>query len=132
VPLILIVDENADACEIYLGSLGQEGFRCLQAPDAEAVEIAATELPALIIMDVLITPSNDEPLQRFKTDHRTRDIPILVVSSHALNLHRNSAMRAGADGFLTKPVLAAELVTQIRSLLHSSARRQSEQEEEGH
>jgi DNA-binding response OmpR family regulator len=131
VPLILIVDDNADAYEIYFGSLAQEGFRCLHAPEAEAVEIAATELPALIIMDALITPSNEEPLQRFKKDLRTRDTPILVVSAHALNQHRNNAMKAGADAFLAKPVLAADLVTQIRSLLNTSARRQSEKIEEG-
>jgi CheY-like chemotaxis protein len=117
--VILFVDDNVDACDIYAQLLPPEGFRCVITGGANAVEAALSHLPALIVMDGLILP-NAEPVQRFKRDPRTRDIPILIVSAHAMKEERNQAMIAGADDFLAKPALPDDLLAHIRALVNRS------------
>jgi CheY-like chemotaxis protein len=58
-----------------------------------------------------------EATRRLKADERTRAIPVLAVTGHALTGVSNDAMNAGCDGFITKPCLPEDLVAEIRKIL---------------
>jgi two-component system chemotaxis response regulator CheY len=122
-PLVLVVDEDRDACDFYLASLSYEGFRCIQASHADAFERTLALLPDLIIIDApIFSVANGNAVQRLKHDPRTRAIPIVIASAHAREQHRDNAMLAGADGFFRKPVDLCQLTKQMRRLVTHSPR----------
>src|SRR5258708_12550503 len=115
-PLILIVDDNLDAREMYGMYLQHEGFRWAEAVNGQdALMQTQLERPALILMDATM-PRVDgwEAVRRLKEDATTRDIPLIMLTAHAFDEHRERARQAGADGFLANPVLPAALPPHIR------------------
>jgi len=118
-PLVLLVDDFQDNREMYAMYLEHVGFRVAEAANGfEALEQATRLLPDLIVMDLSL-PGLDgwEATRRLKADERTRHIPVLALTSHALEGFSEGARAAGCDGFVTKPCLPEELVAEIRRLL---------------
>jgi len=118
-PLILIVDDNIDAREMYGLYLEHEGFRWAEAVNGhDALTQTKLEKPALILMDATM-PGMDgwEAVRLLKGDAATRHIPLIMLTAHAFDEHRERAKQAGADGFLAKPVLPDALAREIRQFL---------------
>ena len=118
-PLILIVDDNLDAREMYGMYLEHEGFRWAEAANGQdAIQKTRDAQPSLILMDATM-PGMDgwEAARRLKQDAETRDIPLIMLTAHAFQEHRQRAADAGADGFLAKPVLPDQLAVEIRRVL---------------
>jgi two-component system, cell cycle response regulator DivK len=121
-PLVLIVDDNVDAREMYAIYLEHAGFRAAQAPDGEtAIEMARRDRPAVILMDVTM-PRMDgwEAARRLKADPETRSLPLIMLTAHAFEQHRQRAAATGADAYLAKPVLPDALAVEIRKVLAES------------
>jgi len=119
-PLILIVDDNLDAREMYGMYLEHEGFRWAEAMNGqEALTRAHDERPALILMDATM-PRMDgwEAVRRLKEDPETQHIPLIMLTAHAFQEHRDRAAQVGADAFLAKPVLPDQLAAEIRRVLN--------------
>lgn len=117
-PLILVVDDNADTRTMYAELLSRQGFRVRVAADGAEAIAAAEDLPAVIVMDLAMPGLNGwEATRRIKTGARTGDIPIIVLSAHALDHYREVAMAAGCDEFLGKPCAIDDLVAAIRRAL---------------
>jgi two-component system cell cycle response regulator DivK len=122
-PLVLIVDDNVDAREMYAIYLEHAGFRAAEAEDGEAaIEMARRDRPAVILMDATM-PRMDgwEAARRLKADDDTKTIPLIMLTAHAFDEHRQRATEVGADAFLAKPVLPDALAQQIRKMLTPSA-----------
>ena len=120
VPLILVVDDYQDAREMYAEYLQFSGFRVAEARNGnEAVEQAIALHPDLILMDLSL-PGMDgwEATRRLKADDRTRLIPIVALTGHALAGASEGAKRAGCDSFVTKPCLPDDLVVEVRRMLN--------------
>ena len=118
--LILIVDDNLDAREMYGMYLAHEGFRFAEAENgAEAIAQTHRERPSLILMDATM-PGMDgwTAAKALKDDPATREIPLIMLTAHAFQEHRDRAIDAGADGFLAKPVLPDQLAAEIRRVLN--------------
>ena len=118
-PLILVVDDYQDAREMYAEYLEYSGFRVAEARNGnEAVEQAFALQPDLILMDLSL-PGMDgwEATRRLKADDRTRQIPIVALTGHALAGASEGAKRAGCDSFVTKPCLPDDLVVEVRRML---------------
>jgi len=121
-PLILVVDDNLDAREMYAMYLEHEGFRVSEAQNGdEAVAKIHAELPALVLMDASM-PHLDgwDAVKILKGDARTRHIPVLMLTGHAYDEHRMKAAAMGADGFLAKPILPDALAREIRRVLQTT------------
>lgn len=118
-PLVLVVDDYEDARDMYSEYLTFSGFRVVEARTGdEALEKAFTLLPDLILMDLSL-PGLDglEATRRLKADSRTRTIPVVALTGHALSSHSEGARRAGCDSFVTKPCLPDQLVIELRRIL---------------
>src|SRR5262249_10584117 len=89
----------------------------------EAVERATELVPDLILMDLGL-PGIDgwEATRRLKGNDRTRHVPIVVLSAHAMTNDREMALEAGGDDFDTKPVRFPSLLEKIERLMHSGSR----------
>lgn len=118
-PLILVVDDYADAREMYAEYLEFSGFRTAQAKNGvEALEQAFELTPDVILMDLSLPVMDGwEATRRLKKDSRTRSIPVVALTGHALEGHSESARDAGCDAFLAKPCLPDELVEHVKQIL---------------
>ena len=118
-PLVLIVDDFADNREMYTQFLEFSGFRVVEAQNGhEALDKAFALRPDLIVMDLSL-PGLDgwEATRRLKADGRTKAIPVIALTGHALHGHSKGAMDAGCDAFITKPCLPERLMEEIKSML---------------
>ena len=118
-PLILVVDDYQDAREMYSEYLEFSGFRVAGARNGnEAVTQAFSLLPDLILMDLSL-PGMDgwEATKLLKADNRTRHIPVVALTGHALTGASEEAKKAGCDSFVTKPCLPDDLVVEVRRML---------------
>lgn len=118
-PLILVVDDYDDAREMYAEYLVFCGFRVAEARNGnEALEQAFTLKPDLILMDLSL-PGMDgwEATRQLKADERTRNIPVVALTGHALAGASEGAKKAGCDSFVTKPCLPDDLVVEVRRML---------------
>jgi len=118
-PLILVVDDYKDAREMYAEYLQFSGFRVAEARNGnEAVAQAFSLRPDLILMDLSL-PGMDgwEATRVLKADERTKHIPVVALTGHALAGASEGARRAGCDSFVTKPCLPDDLVVEVRRML---------------
>ena len=117
---VLYVEDNDD--NIYMLKMRLElldDFEVLTAENGEkGCEVAAAESPDIILMD-LEMPVVDgwEATRRLKSNPKTRDIPVIAFSAHALAGERHKALAAGCDEFETKPIEFDRLVATIRRIL---------------
>jgi len=132
-PLILLVDDFPDNREMYALYLDYAGYEVAEAATGyEALARAFERAPDLIVMDLSL-PGLDgwEATRRLKSDPRTKQIPVLALTGHAMEGFSQGARDAGCDAFVTKPCLPEELVVEIRALLGPGTS-QSESGSEGH
>lgn len=118
-PLVLIVDDHRDACEMYAVYLGAAGFDARPIFEPRPALAAAVELrPAAIITD-LAMPDFDgwEFVRRLKADARTAAIPVIMVSGHADQATQERAEREGCARFFAKPCVPPEIEQALRELL---------------
>ena len=122
-PLILIVEDFDDAREMYRVYLEFSGFRVETARDGrEGIEKAQALSPDLILMDLSL-PGIDgwEATRLLKSNPATRNLLIVALSAHALAAEGDRARAAGCDGFIAKPCLPPDLVTEVSRYLKMQA-----------
>ncbi len=116
---ILIVDDQALTRELMTLVVQTQGHKTLVATGGEeALAIAAEHPLDLVILDVLM-PGMDgfEVARRLKALERTRNVPIVIVSSLEDKGSRIKGLAAGADDFLSRPVDRLELKVRVQNLL---------------
>ncbi len=118
-PLVLIVDDYQDAREMYAEYLEFSGFRVAEARNGqEAVDQAFALHPDVILMDLSLPVMDGcEATRRLKSDARTRAIPVVALTGHALDGHSREAQDAGCDSYVTKPCLPDALVREVQRVL---------------
>ena len=118
---ILIVDDNTDLNRVLQMSLN-ESFETLSAINGEeAVDLAVTELPDLIIMDLMMNGMNGfEAIRLIRQVPKTRSIPIIAITAGLSNTVEEECTRIGCNDFLFKPFTASQLNTSIAKLLNQN------------
>jgi CheY-like chemotaxis protein len=99
--------------------LQRKGYSVAIAEDGErGLSMACSEIPDLILMDLSL-PFIDgcEVTRRLKANPRTREIPVIVLTAHALVRDRERAFDAGCDDYDTKPVDFGRLIGKIENFL---------------
>jgi two-component system, cell cycle response regulator DivK len=122
-PLVLIVDDYADARALYRHYLTMEGYRVEEASDGrEAIETTERVQPDIVLMD-LSMPHMDgwEATRRLKANARTARIPVMALTAHAHPAEKARALACGCDAFVTKPCLPQDLAVCIAQLLAQAA-----------
>jgi CheY-like chemotaxis protein len=118
-PRILLVEDNEMNRDMLSRRLERTGYSVSMAHDGEqGLSMAFSEIPDLILMDISL-PLIDgcEVTRRLKADPRTRHIPIIALTAHALVADRDRALGAGCDDYDTKPVDFGRLRTKIHIFL---------------
>lgn len=122
-PLILVVDDFEDNRAMYAEYLVFSGYRVAQAANGKEAVDKATELaPDVVVMDLSLPVMDGwEATRLLKSNARTRDIPVIALTGHALAGHSQGAKEAGCDDFLVKPCLPETLVEKVEQMLHKPA-----------
>ena len=113
---ILVVEDQEDNRRILRDLLANAGYEMIEAEDGEqALVQAAKHRPDLILMDIQL-PLLDgyEATRRIKADPALMAIPIIVVTSYALNGDEEKARAAGCDAYVAKPFSPRALLAKIR------------------
>lgn len=116
---ILMIEDNPINAELVIDLLELEEYEVIHAENAEkGIELAHTEMPALILMDVGL-PGMDglEATRILKNDEKTKDITIVVLTSHAMKGDDERAKEVGSDGYITKPIDTREFPKQVARFL---------------
>jgi two-component system cell cycle response regulator DivK len=120
---VLYVEDNEYNRKIVRQLLGRTSYRLVEAVDGEAgVAAAFEELPDLVLMDVQLPKMSGLDATRIlRADARTKDIPIVIITSFAMSGDRERANAAGASGYLAKPYSPRELLALLRQFLPEEA-----------
>jgi CheY-like chemotaxis protein len=123
-PLVLVVDDYQDAREMYAEYLEFSGFRVAEASNgAEALDKAFALLPDVILMDLSLPVIDGwEATRRLKSDDRTKAIPVVALTGHALAGEATGDQEVKCDAFVIKPCLPDTLVAEVKKVLAARAR----------
>jgi two-component system, OmpR family, response regulator len=113
---VLVVDDDAHIRDVVCFALRRAGFQPLAAGDGKAgLETAARELPALVILDILM-PELDgtEVCRRLRAQS---DVPIIFLTSKDEEMDRILGLELGADDYVVKPFSPGELVARVKAVL---------------
>jgi two-component system cell cycle response regulator DivK len=116
---VLYVEDNEYNRKIVRQLLTRTPYRLIEAVDGETgVALAQEKRPQLILMDVQLPKMSGLDATRIlKADPRTRDIPVVVITSFALSGDREKAAAAGADSYLAKPYSPRDLLDLVNKYL---------------
>jgi len=121
---ILVVEDNETNMKLFRDVLQVKGYSTLEATTGEdAVELARTLDPALVLMDVQL-PGIDgiEALAQLRGDARTSAIPVVALTAQAMRGDGERFLDVGFDGYLSKPVDIVELIRVVESTAIVSGR----------
>src|SRR5690606_35564113 len=116
---ILVVDDDVESLKLISLMLKRQGYDVAIANSgSQALAKAGTELPNLIILDVMMMDMDGyEVCRRLRGNPETRPIPIIMFTAKTLIDDKVAGFEAGADDYLTKPTHPAELASRIKAVL---------------
>ena len=120
---LLLVDDDPDLLD-YLTLIFRTEYNITTAHNgAEALEIAKTTLPDLILSDMMMPEMDGQELcSRLKSDPMTQHIPVLILTSNDTNESQIESFRTGADDYIIKPFNKELLQAKLRTVLENQER----------
>ena len=118
---VLIAEDEPNIVESLSFLLERAGFEVLVESDGrEALQAARANVPDVLILDVML-PGLDgyEILRQLKSDDNTSALPVLMLTAKGQREDRETALKCGADLFITKPFSNAEIVEAVQNLAGS-------------
>jgi DNA-binding response OmpR family regulator len=114
---IMIVDDDSNILEFMSLALAFEGYDVrVSTSGSELQQVQPGDLPDLILLDVrLVEEDGRDICKHLKTNERTRDVPIIMLSAHATE--RQIRQECPADDFLAKPLELDTLLDKVEKLL---------------
>jgi CheY-like chemotaxis protein len=118
-PKILLVEDNEMNRDMLSRRLIRSGYEVVLALDgAQGVALAASEAPDVVLMDMSLPVLDGwEATRQLKSDPKTRTLPVIAQTAHAMAGDEAKARQAGCDDFDTKPVEYTRLLSKIEGLL---------------
>jgi two-component system, cell cycle response regulator len=119
---ILVVEDESLNMKLVRSLLGLGGYRVLEATDATtALLLAEREDPDLVLMDVQL-PGMDglTATRRIKAKDRLRQVPVVALTSYALDGDEEKAIDAGCDGYITKPIDTRSFLDKVERFLSAT------------
>ncbi len=118
---ILIIDDNELNIKLIKGLFKKRKpeYVILEALTAEdGIKIAFENIPDLILMDIQLPDMNGlDATKEIKRETKTRDIPIVALTSYAMDGDEEKAKNSGCSGYITKPIDTREFLINIERFL---------------
>ncbi|MPZ11676.1 MAG: response regulator [Kiloniellaceae bacterium] len=115
---VMIVEDEPNIVESLSFVFSREGWQVVAALDGDtAIGHLLDEPPDVLVLDVMLPPhSGFEVLKRVRSEPSLRHLPVLVLTARGQEKDRHTALRLGADAFVTKPFSNRDIVQQVREL----------------
>ncbi len=126
-PAVLVVEDEPAIAELIAVNLRHNGFRPTLALDGDSAqrEIDAT-LPDLVLLDWMLPGTSGLSLaRRWRSDPRTKAVPIIMLTARGDEADRVAGLDAGADDYMAKPFSTKEMLARIRAVLRRRAPEQT-------
>jgi two-component system phosphate regulon response regulator PhoB len=122
-PTILVIEDEPAIRELLKVNLAEAGYEVHEAADAERAQIELTrELPDLLLLDWMLPGQSGLALARqLRTNTRTRDLPIIMLTARSDEADKVAGLEAWVDDYVTKPFSPRELKARIKSVLRRRA-----------
>ena len=122
-PTIMVVDDSLTVRKITTRLLMRAGYQVVTAQDGvDALEQLNEIIPSVMLLDIEMPRMDGFELTKLmRRDERTKNIPIIMITSRAADKHRDFAMGLGVNAYLGKPFQEEELLEQINALLPVTA-----------
>lgn len=116
---ILLIEDNENNRYLFSYLLQSRGWEVLQAADGvSGLSMVAESDPALILLDIqLPVMDGHEVARRLKSNPALAAIPIMAVTSYAMQGDRSAALAAGCQGYMEKPIDPETFVDEVESIL---------------
>ena len=125
---IMIVDDDANICELVRLYLKKEGFDTLVCPNGEkALEVFEKEKPDLAILDIMMPKIDGMTVCR--EIRRTSNMPIIMLTAKGETFDKVLGLELGADDYMVKPFEGKELVARVKAVLRRSDAKGDDAEE---
>jgi two-component system, OmpR family, phosphate regulon response regulator PhoB len=120
---VLVVEDESAIAELIAVNLRHAGFDVTLAADANAAQQALDRvLPDLVLLDWMLPgQSGLELARRWRSQARTREVPLIMLTARGEEADKITGLDAGADDYLSKPFSVKELLARIRAVLRRKA-----------
>jgi len=116
---VLVVDDDPLLVRLVRTHLEKAGYKVLSAADGDAaLELAANELPDLVVLDLMLPK-----LDGYEVCRRIREfsmVPVVMLTARGEPVDRLRGFEMGADDYVAKPFVPAELLARVRAVLRRS------------
>jgi two-component system phosphate regulon response regulator PhoB len=118
-PLILVVEDETALTTLLTYNLERNGYRVTVAPDGdEALLRIAEETPDLVLLDWMLPKvSGIEVCRRIRSNPKSRNLPIVMLTARGEEGDRVRGLETGADDYVTKPFSMVELIARLHAVL---------------
>lgn len=120
---VLVVEDESAIAELIAINLRHAGFDVTVAADADTAQREVDRvLPDLVLLDWMLPGQSGVQLaRRWRSEARTRELPLIMLTARAEEADKITGLDAGADDYLTKPFSTKELLARIRAVLRRKA-----------
>ncbi|MEW6350930.1 MAG: PAS domain S-box protein [Thermodesulfobacteriota bacterium] len=122
-PKVLVVEDDPANMKLTSAMLQLTGYEVVQAYGAEeGIRLAEEESPAVILMDISLPGMDGLAATRaLKENPKTRGIPVIAVTAHAMQGDKERALAEGCDGYLSKPIGRKALIAEVGRFVEGAA-----------
>jgi CheY-like chemotaxis protein len=119
---VLLIEDNAILQEMIVRKLTRLGYRCDVAADGyEGIEQVARQKPAIVLLDMTLPDTDGRSVaQQIKSRPESKNIPVIAITAQAMVGDRETALSAGCDDYMTKPIDFDALHRAMQRLLGTS------------
>jgi signal transduction histidine kinase/ligand-binding sensor domain-containing protein/DNA-binding response OmpR family regulator len=115
---ILIVEDNAEVCELLNALLRNEYLIYIASDGKEGIKLAEKYLPSLIITDIMMPQMNGiEFCKKIKQNFYTSHIPVIMLTALNSSKYMIKGLETGADDYISKPFNPAILEVKVRNII---------------
>jgi two-component system cell cycle response regulator DivK len=116
---ILVVEDNELNMKLFCDLLGAHGYETIQITEGmKALEIARTEKPDLILMDIQLPEvSGLEVTKWIKEDDELKSIPVIAVTAFAMKGDEERIRQGGCEAYISKPISVGKFVETVKQFL---------------
>lgn len=126
-PIIYCVEDDESIRELIVYALNNNNLKAKSFENwSELSKEMEEEIPDLILLDIML-PGDDgyRILDKLRSDFKTKDIPVIMISAKTSEYDKVKGLDMGADDYITKPFGVMELISRINAVLRRSNRRKS-------
>lgn len=122
-PVVLVVEDDEMAVHLYRTMLAGLGLNIQVARNGnEALERLAQSLPSLVLLDLILPhKSGLQICRQIRAMRSAAELPVIIITAQSDQRTRQAGQAAGANLYLTKPVLPSEILSHVRTYLPHAA-----------